>query len=513
MIKLKVLRVLFCAMMLFSTASCARAGTGTTLITGTPTTITSPTPSPTATPAAAPTAAGQPQILTVKQQERLYQAAVKFVSQNETQALQTAHSLGYLDGNGAPETMCGPLSIAILRDAGLIDFNIDLDKFFYLDPRPGKNDATMANDFPDQIYEKIEVQEPSYSVDFSKQPLKAGDFVYLFAGSRGNFDHIITVDRVDAEGRAYAVTNLNTPDGYVIREVMLYDPLDPGVGQIYDWTNKENWQLGLTGFGGMWIWRLRQAQIDPDAKTADFVNAIQSKMTENGGEWHVYIRELGKDPLYTARAYEPIHPASTIKIADAILFFKALEQKGVNDIPAYLTQYGSDSRSFEQLLRAMLVNSEEEATTALENWTAGVIDPNQTLHDMGFTRTFITPRQSSAEEISRMLELLYEGKLLDQECTGIILKYLGDYSENDNTLIGVIRKNLGPDDLLYDKRGEIASPRIVVADAALLKMGDRVFVIAIYAYHDPKNGASTYENLQSGLEAISMLFWDYINET
>jgi len=42
---------------------------------------------------------------------------------------------------------------------------------------------------------------------------------------------------------------------FAIPELMLYDPARPGVGQFYDWTNKENRQLGLTGYGGFEIWR------------------------------------------------------------------------------------------------------------------------------------------------------------------------------------------------------------------------------------------------------------------
>jgi hypothetical protein len=87
--------------------------------------------------------------------------------------------------------------------------------------------------------------------------LYAGDFLYLFAGDSGSFEHMLVVSRVDESGRAFAVTNLNTTEGVVIREVMLYDPNEPGKGQFYEWTNRANDALGRTGYGGYWLWRLK----------------------------------------------------------------------------------------------------------------------------------------------------------------------------------------------------------------------------------------------------------------
>jgi len=45
---------------------------------------------------------------------------------------------------------------------------------------------------------------------------------------------------------------------------------------------------------------------------------------------------------------------------------KILEEKE-EDLYQYLSTYGTDSRSFAQLLKAMVVNSEEEATDSIED--------------------------------------------------------------------------------------------------------------------------------------------------
>lgn len=452
-----------------------------------------------------------PEVLTAEQAERLHQAALKFLAPDQTAAIAMAKSMNFLGVNGYPSTMCGPLAIAALRDAGLLESGLDLGKYFYLDPRPRKNDTLVSSTFPSELYQKIEFNQAANTIDFKKNPLMAGDFIYLFAGQGGNFDHIITVDRVDEAGRAYAVTNLNTPNGYIIKEVMLYDPEKPGSGQIYDWTDKKNKELGLTGFGGIWIWRLKQTPVDPEPRIQQFRQTVLAEEKRAGGDWYVYIQETGQDPIYSESAYMSLHPASTIKVADAVLFFKALDKKGVTDLNQYLDSYGTNSRSFRQLLHAMLVNSEEAAASALEDWTAGILDPNQTLHDLGYTQTFISPRQSSAQEMAQILTDLYQGKLVNSLAREIILDYLLEETPNDSTLLGVIRPSLGPQDFLYDKRGEIAAQRTVVADLGLLNADGKTYVIAIYAYYDTDKGTGTYEQLQSAVENISRDFWKLIH--
>jgi hypothetical protein len=66
-----------------------------------------------------------------------------------------------------------------------------------------------------------------------------GDFVYIYSGTQGNFEHMLVVNRVDYQGRAYSVTNYNTEKGFIIDEVLLYDPNDPTVGIFEQWAKRE----------------------------------------------------------------------------------------------------------------------------------------------------------------------------------------------------------------------------------------------------------------------------------
>jgi hypothetical protein len=96
--------------------------------------------------------------------------------------------------------------------------------------------------------------------DWLTNPLLPGDFVYLYAGTGGNFEHMLVVTRVDSQGRAYSVTNFNTDQGFIINEALLYDPADPNAGLFSQWTEKQFAKLGSTGYAGYEVWRLKENQ-------------------------------------------------------------------------------------------------------------------------------------------------------------------------------------------------------------------------------------------------------------
>jgi len=197
-------------------------------------------------------------VLTWEQERRLYEASLKFLAANEKEAIIVARDkIDYLESIAEhPSLVCGPLSAAILRDGGLLPPDADLHGFWLLDPRMRASQKVLETYFPPERYEWYKFDTPTPEFDFVAFPLLPGDFLYLYAGDSGTFDHMITVSRVDEAGRAYTVSNLETGDGFVIRELMLYDPNDPGVGQFYDWMNREiNRRLGMTGDGGFDLWR------------------------------------------------------------------------------------------------------------------------------------------------------------------------------------------------------------------------------------------------------------------
>jgi hypothetical protein len=221
--------------------------------------LASPTSIPTETLTPTPTATPTPRgALTWDQEERLYRGSLNFLADNPEDATVVVRDhINYLQSNAEdPSLACGPISAAILRDAGLLPPDTDVHGFWLLDPRTRTSQIILETYFPPEHYQWYEFDVSTTEFDFQAFPLLPGDFIYLYAGSHGTFEHIITVTRVDEAGRAYTVSNLHTEEGFVIRELMLYDPNQPGVGQFYDWMNRElNGMLGMTGDGGFDLWR------------------------------------------------------------------------------------------------------------------------------------------------------------------------------------------------------------------------------------------------------------------
>ena len=187
----------------------------------------------------------------------LYQSSLNYLAETDDQSWQVAKSLQYAPLGGYPSNMCGPLAVSILKDAGILGSTVDLHDFWLLDPLV--DDALLKTVFSSDAFEWLHSDQPINEIDFTQFSLRAGDMVYIYSGYQGDYSHVLTVTRVDELGRAYSVTNnyttIGTTEGFVILEYLLYDPAQPGKGIFYDWTDSANRQLGLTGFGGMDVWR------------------------------------------------------------------------------------------------------------------------------------------------------------------------------------------------------------------------------------------------------------------
>jgi hypothetical protein len=187
---------------------------------------------------------------------RLYEAATRYIAPSSTESRALGEMING-SGYGSPSLICGPLSIAILRDAGLIAGDVLPHDFWLLNPKIAADRAILDDAFPVERFEHLVNKNPLSKIDWLSTPLLPGDFVYLEEGTGGNFDHMLVVSRVDADQRVYAVTNYQTPDGFVVNEALLYDPVDSGAGLFGRWTEQPNAVLGSTGFGGFELWRIR----------------------------------------------------------------------------------------------------------------------------------------------------------------------------------------------------------------------------------------------------------------
>jgi hypothetical protein len=192
--------------------------------------------------------------LTRTQQLNLYNAALTFIAPTYAESKKMSVAI-----NGQrfsdPNTTCGPLALAILQKAQIIGTTNVPHDFFLINPDNGLDRQLLERTFPNEHYTNTRYKIKLDQVDWSAQPLLPGDFLYIYAGEQGNFEHMLVVTRVDATGRAYSVTNYNTEQGFIINEVLLYDPLDPTAGIFAQWTKRKDQLLGSTGFAGFEVWR------------------------------------------------------------------------------------------------------------------------------------------------------------------------------------------------------------------------------------------------------------------
>jgi hypothetical protein len=240
--------------------------TATTTITATPTLTFTPTPlpSPTATLTVIDVKIANGEIafagpLTQEQQIKLYEASLFFIAPTYEQSKK----MSVLINNARfsdPNTTCGPLSIAILKKAGILGEDLVAHDFFLINPDLGKDRITIKTVFPPEQYTDTRHKARIDQFDWRSNPLMPGDFVYIYMGTGGNFEHMLVVNRVDSQGRAYSVTNYNTEQGFIINEALLYDPADSNAGLFSQWTEKQFQKLGSTGYAGFEVWRLKENQ-------------------------------------------------------------------------------------------------------------------------------------------------------------------------------------------------------------------------------------------------------------
>jgi hypothetical protein len=189
-------------------------------------------------------------------QDHLRLTAETFITKTSEETFDLARELGYLGGiYEDPSNMCGPLSAAILDEAGLLPVSIgplvDPKNFWLANPQ--------LNGRPWSLFPSDEYQVHSYKIslarfDFADWPLCQGDVVFTYAGS-GEFSHLFVVSEVDEKGRAYSVTNQVQSDGdFIVERILLYNPIDNSQGKFRtDWTHDIN--RGRTGLGGFEVLR------------------------------------------------------------------------------------------------------------------------------------------------------------------------------------------------------------------------------------------------------------------
>ena len=247
----------------------------------------------------------------------------------------------------------------------------------------------------------------------------------------------------------------------------------------------------------------------PPATPVPLASQIEQIIAQSGGRWHILIQPLdGGPPLYARDPDRRITIASVVKVPLAMLFFAALEQNGIPEaeLPAYLQSTGVGGRTFDQLLYAMLVRSEEKATAILEEYTRTALNLPAQQRAWGWEHLDLEARRDTAAGVAEIFTELYRGEHVSPTARRLILDYLSAYTPADDTRIGVLRGQLPPGARLYNKRGSLLTP-YVVADVAILDLpAGTDYLLVLFAYNgEPK---TTYERLDAAIAEIAQAFWD-----
>lgn len=448
-------------------------------------------------------------VLSPTQQYRLYQASLAFLAPTQLEAVEVALAIDFIEGrNEDPSNMCGPLSIRILKDAGLLGAWAQVNDFWLLDP--DMHMTLIEDTFPPHLYERFDFERPFSQHDFTEFPLQAGDLFYLFAGPSDTFEHIFIVTRVDATGRAYTVSNFLTDEGMLIAERMLYDPQRPGVGQVYEWANRSiRNTIGITGGGGYSIWRVKDArslEFPDDWASVQLRDSLNALFLNSSGKWFTWIEEIGGDLLFQFNPFERFHPASTIKLPIALAFYAWLDEQNVDDFEDFLQESGSGGRNFAQLLEAMIVDSEEEATQILTDflgnsriqarWAAWGLEDSQ-----------VFPRRASSRELHDSFLALYNGDWISTRSRAHLLDLMQSYTVNDDGRLGLLKARLPADATIYNKRGSLTSGPMVVADSGIIEIGNKAYFFSAHVHGDVDSG---YGRLERELDQAIRIFGAYL---
>ncbi len=457
------------------------------------------TPSP--APSETPILKSTPPLTATRSQdvtgERLKLAARQYLADTPAQAAAVARRIHYLDGRTeSEENMCGALSAALLIDAGILTPDVAPHDLWLLnarDAQPGGGIQTLQREvFPPQLFDYFSVEQSVAEFDWSAFPLQVGDWLYLFTGPNG-FDHMLVVTEVES-GVPYTVTNWERQDvGFQIIRAPLYDLDHPGEGLFFEMTDPSRGMLGVSGGKGFLLIRKKEGIPSP-LPLAD----LQAELDPRAA-WSGLLLDADGKILFASRPYGVFHPASMIKLPLSMIFLDTLEKAGFT--AQDLAVRGYQGATFQQLIERTLIQSEEPAAaTMIEYLSVNRVNALAVLESWGLADTSFSPRRSTAFDLVRSLQLLFQGEVLSDWSRSLILESLAAYTPNDDTLLGKLKSVL-PDAQWLDKRGTLVSP-LIIADMGILVIDGRPFYILLQA--SPKvDQTITYEEIQASLESFA----------
>jgi len=212
------------------------------------------------------------------------------------------------------------------------------------------------------------------------------------------------------------------------------------------------------------------------------------------------------------------HVASVFKVPLAMVFMKYLEGTAKNelDLRNTLSSQRREGKTFDRLMRAMLVESSEDATAILADYLAEKkYDKKAALKSFGAENTILGSRNSNAEDMALFFGRLYSGKSFRFPSTSAyLLDLLSAQTPEDATRLGTIRENGVGIRKIYSKRGSIAlEDLVVVADTGIVEVVDGRGKVTPYFVSlsgtQRKDKKASYRDLEAELLQFTQAFSDF----
>jgi beta-lactamase class A len=215
----------------------------------------------------------------------------------------------------------------------------------------------------------------------------------------------------------------------------------------------------------------------PDTPLTREVNQLMSQIPV--GISGAFLKNLKTGEFISVHGYDTFHIASSIKIFVGMSFFAWLDnhpEVNLKDIPDW------DTRSYHDLLVAMLVESDEGVTAEFYNMldNYGGFNPYTLARNWGAVHTDIGNRQSTPADVAYLFERLNRHEILSERSRQELLAIMRTHSP-DRELPALV-KGLPDAERPYfaDKNGLVFEDLLnVIADAGYYENGDCAFTVVV----------------------------------
>lgn len=225
---------------------------------------------------------------------------------------------------------------------------------------------------------------------------------------------------------------------------------------------------------------LKIYKFDPNPK--DVEKIISKNISGLDAMFGIVIKNLSTGQEYRLNSDEEFSSASLYKLSVMYTIYKK-DSEGKLDI----TQ-----PNIQNNLKSMITASSNEASYYLvDNYTSWKEITNE-MHALGLNKTNLNqnPTQTSPSDISRLLELMAEGKAVNFEASTAMLELLSQQKINDR-----IPVNLPGDTIVAHKTGELYDVR---HDAGVVVTPDNNYILVLMS-----KGSSSPESVKPIMAKIS----------